>query len=188
MNHKIITICLFGLFAGFLFLAHQQEWLIINLPARPSEQQTSPIEKRTVKLYFWAQEKWKHEAIEILWSEDKAKSAEYLVNAWLTWLDEEDHEHKPITAKDDRVGHGQKVSLQTALLSPSGQELLLSFDRLPFTNEQSAYEKWHWVESLLKTIRDNGIKVQQVRLLVHHQPIEDYHLEFGRAWPLIGFK
>ncbi len=173
---KRIVICLIGLLAGFLFLAYRQEWLIINWPAHPIELAVATrTEKRSVKLYFWSQERWKHESVDILWSEDKAQSAKYLVDAWLTWLEEEGAD------KD-------KVSLQTALLSPSGQELLLSFDRVPFTGEQSAYEKWHWVESLLKTIRDNGIKVQQVRLLVHHQTIDDYHLDFGRAWPLIGFR
>lgn len=176
--------CLIAILIAFLFLANQKEWLIINWPARPTGQQTTtPTEKRTVKLYSWANERWKHEAIDVLWSEDKAQSAKYLVDAWLTWLDEEDHEQNRTGTRPDH-----KISLQSALLSPSGQELLLSFDRAPFTNEQSAYEKWHWVESLLKTIRDNGIKVQQIRLLVHHQPIEDYHLDFGRAWPLIGFK
>lgn len=173
--NKIFLIIL-SLLLALLFVAHRQEWLIINWPARPSEQTSATkTEKRSVKLYFWTQDRWKHESVDILWSEDKAQSAKYLVDAWLTWLEEEG------TDKD-------KVSLQAALLSPSGQELLLSFDRAPFTEEQSAYEKWQWVESLLKTIRDNSIKVQQVRLLVYHQPIEDYHLDFGRAWPLIGFK
>lgn len=173
--NKILLLSISLLFA-LLFLAHRQEWLIINWPARPTEQSAATkTEKRSVKLYLYTQDRWKHESVDILWSEDKAQSAKYLVDAWLTWLEEEGAD------KD-------KVSLQAALLSPSGQELLLSFDRVPFTEEQSAYEKWHWVESLLKTIRDSGVKVQQVRLLVHHQPIEDYHLDFGRAWPLIGFK
>jgi hypothetical protein len=172
-----ILICMFAVLLGFAFLAHRQEWLIINWPAPPSEQATTAArtEKRTVKLYFWSQDRWKHEAVEILWSDDKAQSAKYLVDAWLTWLEEEGVD------KD-------KVSLQAALLSPSGQELIVSFDRVPFTEEQSTFEKWHWIESLLKTIRDNAIKLQQVRFLVHHQPIEDYHLDLGRAWPLIGFK
>jgi hypothetical protein len=64
---------------------------------------------------------------------------------------------------------------------------MLSFDRSPFPTEWTTYEQWMWIESLLKTVRDNDIRIQRIRFLVHHQELIDYHLDFSNPWPIIGF-
>ncbi|HZW61067.1 MAG TPA: hypothetical protein VFF04_02480, partial [Candidatus Babeliales bacterium] len=96
------------------------------------------------------------------------------INSWLSLLDEE---------------HimDSKVMLQTAILSQSGQEAFLSFDRNPLPAECATFETWMWVEGLLKTIRENDIQLQSIRFLVHHEPLIDEHLDFSNSWPAQGF-
>jgi hypothetical protein len=43
------------------------------------------------------------------------------------------------------------------------------------------------IEGLLKTLRENDIKIQRIHFLLHHQPLVDYHLDFSHPWPLEGF-
>jgi len=79
------------------------------------------------------------------------------------------------------------VSLQNVLISIDETEVYISFDRNLLNEENSTKEKLMLIESLLKTLRDNEITVQQVHLLVHHQEMLDSHLDFSHAWPIIGF-
>ena len=170
-----LLICAFG---GVLLFAYHQHWIIFSYPSYNAkiEQQnaTSHITKKNVNLIFWHNEKWNSEYIELIWSDDIAHNLHYLINSWLTLLDEEHVMNK-------------KVTLQSALLSSSGQEAYASFDRKPFNKEASTFGKWMWIEGLLKTIRDNGIQLQKINFLVHHQPLHDNHLDFSNPWPIAGF-
>jgi hypothetical protein len=98
---------------------------------------------------------------------------QYLINAWLTLLDEENVMSK-------------KVTLQSALMSAHGH-LYVSFDRNPFDENSPTYDTWMWIEGLLKTIRENEPSIQSVHFLVHHHPMEDNHLDFSNPWPITGF-
>lgn len=165
-------------FCSFLFFAWQRGWIIINVNATPPDAHivnTSlpTVIKKKVTLYYWHMGGWKKETTDLIWHEQKAITIEYLINSWLTLLDEEQLMEK-------------KVTLQTVLLTQSDQAYL-SFDRQPFSKESTTYEKWMWLEGLLKTIRDNGIKIQGIQFLVHHQPLKDTHLDFTNPWPLSGF-
>ena len=40
-------------------------------------------------LIFWYNEKWKSEEVELIWSDDQTQNIKYLLNSWLTLLDEE---------------------------------------------------------------------------------------------------
>lgn len=173
---KRITVL--GLVACFvlLFFALHHQLIIIQWPytSTSTVHLATGTERRCVTLYYWHHDKWMHETVDIIWSTQKDVSIKHLVDSWLTLMDEERLMEK-------------KVSLQSVMLAPSDQEAYLSFDRNPFAAESSTYDKWMWVESLLKTLRDNGIKLQSVRFLVHHQDMYDYHVDFSKAWPLIGF-
>jgi hypothetical protein len=79
------------------------------------------------------------------------------------------------------------ISVQSAMLSPAGHELYISFNRNPLKKEKSTYEKWMFIEGLLRTVRENKIVVQAIHFLIHHQPINDHHLDFSKSWPLVGF-
>lgn len=132
------------------------------------------ITKKKVTRVYWHNESWHAEETELLWSEDKAEIVLRLITSWLSLLDEEKVMEK-------------KVSVQSAVLTQSGVEVYLSFDRNPFNKNQSTYEKLMWIEGILKTIRENGIHIQQIQFLVHHQPLHDFHLDFSNPWPITGF-
>lgn len=174
-NYSFLLLFCIPVIMGILFFAFLQNWIIIRLPTTATHKQHAPtITKKTVQLIFWHNNKWNTEKTDLIWSEKKDHNLYYLINSWLSLLDEEE-----IMTK--------KVSLQTALLVSSGQEAYLSFDRNPLDKERSTFDKWMWIEGLLKTIRENNITIQKVRLLVHHQPLHDNHLDFSKPWPLIGF-
>jgi len=172
----IVTISTFLL--GMLFFAVYNEWIIFSYPSYKKEvgQQidSMKMDKKDVWLLYWDKKKWKKEKINLLWTDDPAKNIQYLVSSWLTLLDQEHVMRK-------------KVSLQTVLISSSGVQAYLSFDRVPFSSEASTYEKLMWIEGILKTIRENDIELQKVMFLVHHQVLQDYHLDFSNPWPIYGF-
>ena len=73
------------------------------------------------------------------------------------------------------------------MLSASGNDAYISFDRAIFAKNESTFDKWMWVEWLLKTIRMAQIGIAQIHVFVHHQPLIDVHLDFSQAWPTHGF-
>lgn len=97
-----------------------------------------------------------------------------LVTNWLTVLDEEAVVDKPCL-------------LQMLARMPSSQEFIVSFDRSLYTKESATYDKWMLTETLLKTLKSAGLPLQTVRLLVHHTPLDDDHLDFSCPWPGNGF-
>ncbi|MCK5632771.1 hypothetical protein KAH94_03415 [bacterium] len=179
MNNTIKTVIVSVLFffIGFLYFASNHGWLIMRFPSYKSEiQQTQKnlrAHKKKVKLIFWHNKKWNHETVEILATNDDAQTTAHLINNWLTLLDEEN-----IMTK--------KVTLQSALISQNRQ-LYLSFDRNPFDEQSSTYKKTKWTQGLLKTVLQSAISVQSIQFLVHHQTMNDYHLDFTNPWPINGF-
>ena len=132
------------------------------------------VVKRQGKLFFWNKGKWNHESAEILLSHNLTDTISYIANKWLTLLEEEG-----LMAKRVAVSH--------VLIHGSGKEVYISFDRYPFNKEHSCYEKWMWVEGLLKTLRENDIAISHIDFKVRHMPLQDYHLDFSNPWPLQGF-
>jgi len=72
--------------------------------------------KKNCTLYYWHDDLWITEQREIILSNDRAYNIKQLVNSWLTLLDDEQLLPK-------------KISLDSAMISSSGQELFLSFSR-----------------------------------------------------------
>jgi len=171
----VISVCF--LF-GFFFFAFYNGLIILRYPSYRAEVEqfieNMKVDKKKVFLFYRNKKKWNKEKVYLLWTNDKAKNIEYLINSWLTLLDEE------------RVMK-KRVSLQTVLLASSLQKAYLSFDRNPFSSDSPTHEKWMWVEGLLKTLRENDIDLQTVYFLVHHQIMDDYHLDFSNPWPICGF-
>lgn len=175
---KKIKLLFFCFIVGLLFFAVNQEWIVIRSFTRSSQVENTLNKLRSTKkqmtVSFWHQGKWNTEALEIITTADPAQTAQALVTAWLSLLDEE-----KITTN--------KISLQSALMSTHGQ-LYLSFDRSPFEDSSSTYDKWMWTESLLRTLRENCSEIRSVYLMVHHRPLEDDHLDFSNPWPVTGFQ
>jgi hypothetical protein len=160
-----------------MFFGWQRGWYIISFPSSLSEKKLydeTATAKKKGTLFFFKDDRWYKEEIELLINEHKEYALMYLINSWLSYLEEE-----TLTKK--------QTSVQTAILNRSKTELFISFDRNPFNKEDSITEKLMWVESLLKTIRTFDTTVNEVRFLVHHEPLSDVHIDFSKSWPICGF-
>ncbi len=163
-----------SLIIGIFFFAFYNQIIIIRIPSfTPIEVTPSVINKKTIALHYFHQDRWKAETHEQLWADSAAKNLSQLINTWLTLLDDE----RIIT---------KKTTLQSALLSEANTAYL-SFDHNLFTKEDPVFKKWMIIEGLLKTIRANISSIQNVQLLVQHQQLQDPHLDFSMPWPLCGF-
>jgi len=164
--------------AGALFFAVYNRWIVFLYPSYVGQMKQAAgnmkFAKKDVMLTYWHKRKWHKEKINLLWSIDTSENLLYLLRSWLNLLDEDNVMKK-------------KVGLQAVLLSASGQQAYLSFDRHPFGKEDSTYQKLMWIEGLLRTVCENDIKLQSVYFLVHHHIMEDYHLDFSNPWPVYGF-
>jgi hypothetical protein len=180
MNTKkyfvLSSICVLG---GVLLYAIAHDWIIINrsLTTSYSHTQSTYIPKtveKKVTLFFWHQGSWHQEATQLVWHEQQSLNIAYLINSWLSLLDDEKIINK-------------KISVQTAMFNDKGTELYISFDHALFCKEATTHEKWLLIEGLLKTLRENGITVPVVRFLTNHQSMIDAHLDFNSPWPIQGF-
>ncbi len=162
---------------GILFFLFKKELIVFRFPVNyenfSSSSQNSKI-KKSVKLFYFINEKWNYENIEIIWSNNINENIKQIVSSWLNLLEEEkilDH----------------KITLQSVLSNAENKEIFLSFDRNLFNDENSTYEKLLIIESIIKTLRENELKISKIRFLNHHQEINDIHLNFKNSWPIQGF-
>jgi hypothetical protein len=173
-----IFILLFCFLNGLLFFAFQKEWIIIRSPFSVSSTVSYSIDEHTehkkITLFYWHQDTWKTENTEIIWRKNMSHDLNALINAWF------------IIARQERYIKNI-IHIQAVFITPSGQDGYLSCDQTFFDSQSSTYEKWMLIESLLKTIRNNGIILQNIYILSHFQPLQDHHLDFSRPWPLQGF-
>lgn len=175
-NKQYIYISIACFIMGMLLISIQKNWIVFrfssyNLPRKINQPSFS---KKEITMFFWKNNHWNSEKTNIIWSSDQATNITNTVQNWLVLLEEED-----ITIN--------KISLQSALITQSEQTAYLSFDQTLFNKNHNTYLKLMLVESLLKTLRENGIKTPNIQILAHHQLIKDSHLDFSQAWPLLGF-
>ena len=162
---------------GFVLYAITNDWIIINFPGQTafsSQQANQSVKRKIIKLIFWHNKKWNMEKAQIIWSDKTEFNTNNLLNCWLNFLDEEGIMRK-------------KVTVQSVSMNDLKTECFVSFDQAPFSKEDSTFEKLIWMESLLKTLRENEIQLQGISFLVHHKPIGDNHLDFTNPWPIEGF-
>ncbi len=174
-NKLILVSALF--FAGLLSFCVYHEWIIFHIPTKNTYTQElggTSSEKKMVSFFFWKENKWHKEGIEILWSSSPDKALQKLIDRWLTLLNEENLMDK-------------KITLQDVALSQQGQSAYISFDRSLFSNESSTLEKLMLVEGLLRTVQESGSPVASLSFLVHHKVLKDAHLDFSSAWPVTGY-
>jgi hypothetical protein len=161
---------------GMIFFCIYQELLIVHFGTfkKTIIQEEITTERKKIDLFFWKNDRFKKESVEIMWSDNKADTLHYIVNQWLNVLDEEEILDK-------------KVLLQHVCLNKSESIAYLSFDRYIFNKESSTYQKYMIIEGLLKTVRESSLKIPSLHFLIHHKPIVDSHLDFNHPWPLHGF-
>ena len=176
MNNKnYIIICLAAFGLSVLLFAYHREYIILNFKNNIEQSSTiATAQKQNIILHFWQHNNWHSEQVPVLFSENSVANLQQLVSRWAQLLQEE-----KITKK--------KVVLQSATISFDTQELIISFDRVPWNKENSTYEKWMTIEGLLKTIKTVDPAIKRVRFLINQQPLQDTHLDFTNAWPLNGF-
>lgn len=157
-------ICILG--AAFLF-AVQTDRIIFNTP---TDAYTKPQLTQTVSCtLYWHEHLLQSETKNIVQTEDAQQNLLYLINTWLLFLYNEDM-HK-------------KVHAETVTLSPSGNELFISFDRRPFEKQMSIAEKLGFIHNLFKTLRPH-MAARKVRFLVRHKKLHDAHLDFSFGWDI----
>lgn len=172
-----LWISLFCLGIGIVYYALQKRLIIIQLPSsitKSSSPQSHAPSKKNLMIYYWAQGSFKHESTSIIASDNKADTLRYIVTSWLTILEQSGSLPK-------------KVGLEAVMLSSSGSDAYISFDRTIFAKNEPTFDKWMRVEGLLKTINAGQLGVSRIHLFVHHQPVQDPHLDFSQAWPIHGF-
>lgn len=172
-----ITISIIALSLGLLLVLYQKELIILRLPSY-NKNDALNINKKAIKknitLWYWNNSKWNPEKVDSIWSTNELENIHILVSNWLTLMEEE----KVID---------KKVILQNVLPAINEAEAYISFDRTIFNEENSTFNKLMVIESLLKTLKENGVKAQKVKLFVQHQPMTDSHLDFSHPWPITGF-
>jgi hypothetical protein len=173
---KTALLCILSLCVAALLFALWKEWIIIHVPyGQIRYEQKESATKKQVTLWYWSQNRWHNEKTELLWSQKMSENISQLVSALLVLLEEEKLIDK-------------KTTIQSVALSGDGLTAFISFDRAPLAKQASVYIKWMTIEALLKTLRENGITLQQVQFLVHHQPMQDMYLDFSHPWSISGFK
>lgn len=177
MNKVQFSIIVFiSFFIGMLFFAYQQEWIIIRLPWKQEKaiNSLSKPTKQQVHLYYWKNQEWKKEEMQILQTPVKEEQLYNLINAWLTLV-------------YDEYQTTNKTTLETIALNTGNQQIYVSFDKSLFPTQWSLYQKWMFVEGLLKTIHQFDYTITSVQFLIKHTSMKDAHLDFSRPWPIQGF-
>ena len=181
-NKLYLTILTITFTLGLLFFAYQKELIILRSPFKAFSKNSKIKQKyfshknnkRKIKIFYWDNNKWHHESQNLIWTNSLTKNIKHIVANWLSILNEEQILN-------------YKITVQSALLEKSSENLYLSFDRELFKEEDSTSSKLYIVESLLKTFRDNQIKINKIFFLKHHQVMPDSHLDFNIGWPISGF-
>ena len=177
-KRSYIILCATALISGFIFFAIMNSWIIIRIPGFYSLTYDAQMHqfsyKKEVALHFYQNQGWYSEKMDIIWSDDRNLALIELIKAWLLLC----HEEKVCS---------KKINLESVLLDQHQSTAYVSFDSSFFTKQQTIFEKWMFIESLLKTINTNLNGISTVALLVHHCPLQDMHLDFSKPWPIQGF-
>lgn len=178
MNRNImIAVSAGALIIGILFFLFYNNRIAISFRFGRNPAESLLVvrsEKKAIPVWYWLNGTMKSDQRDLLWSTSPVFNATNAINSWLALLDQEEAVAQPSTVQD--------VSL-----SADEEELLVSWDRPPFGHDDAMYDKVMLLESLLKTLRGCELKIQRVRFLVHHQPLQDLYLDFTKPWPITGF-
>ena len=164
------------LLCGVLFFLHQESWIIISLPSTGAmgSKQTPTIKSQEATLWIYNKGEFHKETTEIILSDDIAQTVKLLVNNWFALLEEE------------RITD-QQITVQSVAMASNNQEAFISLHQYPFDKQASTHTKLMLMESLLKTIKDAELEITSIRLLLHHQPLQDDQLNFDISWPIVGY-
>jgi len=176
INHTtpLIKIAVACIILGLFVASLMRGWIIIQLPTRFTNQQiTATTEQRACTLWLSTAHGWHKEEQLCVLPEDITSALHTLMSSWIVLANEEKITAQPL--------------LITSVLVGDEHIAYLSFEQTPFDKEQSTNSRWLFVESLLRTIKENLPQLTSVMLLVHHKPLVDRCLDFAKPWPIQGF-
>ena len=171
-----LSISIVMLLSGILFYGFYNNYIIIRWPTRNVEVTAKhPLaHRRQVRLYYWNGKHLIYEDKKIIFSSDVQLALSDLTVSWLSFLYEEE-----ILSK--------KIAIQAGMVDEQKQIAYISLNQSPFRKNQSTFEKLMMIEGLLKTVQESKIPITRIQFLVHHSPLNDYHLDFTHPWPVTGY-
>ena len=131
-------------------------------------------QKKQITLFFYKNKSIRKEIETAVFTKDMQENCVIIINRWLSVL-------------LDEGLISTRITVQAASYDISGKKLLLSFDQTILNHADPVFKKLMTIEMLLKTIRENISQVQEVYLLVNHNPLKDEHIDTVLAWPINGF-
>jgi len=163
---------------GVLLYAWLHDWIIIA-PLFPCEHDPMihhPVATQRVTIFV--PRSYNHDDEQetrlIFAYNDMQNYTSSLVQEWLSLL----HECQFVSTE---------VALQAVFIDPAADMLYISFDRSFTDNNAAAYTKWRIYESLLRSLRENGVNTALVQFLMNHQPLCDEHIDITYPWPVTGY-
>ena len=90
--------------------------------------------------------------------------------------------HTPVEHRQLAPHTRRRVPVEAAFIGPGALRQNIPWQEWPII------QKWHLIESLLKTIKESELGIKFINLLVNNKPLEDTHLSFIQPWPIEGFK
>lgn len=164
--HKknVIIISFMCLLLSIFLFAIKKNWIIFYINTKATESKKPEVAKKTIKNFFWRNEKWHHEDSDIIWDNNNpTRNLEHIIQNWLGILEEENIMQK-------------KITVQYVLLHEKTS--YISLDGSMFGAELAIYEKLKIIEGLFKTI-ESYFPNLKIYFLVHNEPLDDYHIDFS---------
>lgn len=159
---------------GMLFFAWYHELILVCLD-RQANVPSMRVTQQTVSLWYFKAPHWlKEQQPIIIESNDAISYIQKIIEQWLLALF-----NNALIAK--------KIALQSVAYSNSGFDVYISFDRSPFHQQQSTYQKIMLINALGKTLQENGIKAHRMYLLVQHAYLSDPHVLCNYGMPISGY-
>lgn len=164
---------------GLLFMLHRN-WLIIHIALFPSQtlnnvdasMQKNVAFPHPVTISYFKNNVWLHENSTVLWQEnDTAFTLKHLLKQWLQII-------------QDAHLINRHLAITTVAVASTSNDAFISLDAPLFNKEMAIKTKWFIIESLLRTIRDNGLMLHTISLLHHDHVMPDDHLDFSQPLSL----
>lgn len=174
MNIRKLIFLILIFIGGIIFYGFYNNLIIIRFPNQLNLNNIQKSNhKKLINFFYWQDNKWHIEDSEIIW----ADLTENINNILVNWLSINYEFNKNL----------KQASVQTVMLDPEKNFAYISFDKNPLSKQWSIYQKIKFIESILKTLNENKIKIQGVYFLVNHKFLEDTHLDFCHFWPISGY-
>lgn len=162
---------------GTLWYLFDQEYIVICMPAFHRERSTHTvpvITKDVISVFFPKESSLTQEERTLIHPDNHTTWLGYIVEQWVQTCDEEGL-------------FTRRPTVQSVSCSSRGTDVIISFDRAPYTKHGSTHAAWIMIESLLATLRPHVAQNARVYICTHHTPLTDVHLDFEQPWPIEGF-